>query len=582
MTYTYGIIPQHLRAFVVEQDYAAYDEIDQAVWRFILLQTYGRLTETAHPAYAEGLRRTGIAVERIPRIAEMDACLAEYGWGAVAVNGFIPPRAFQEFQALGIMTIAADIRSSNHLAYTPAPDIVHESAGHAPIIPDTSYAAYLRRFGEVGAGAFSSAEDRRVYAAIHRLSVVKENASAAPEHVAAAEAALVEAEASVTVLTESALLSRLHWWTVEYGLVGTPARYRIYGAGLLSSLGESHFCHRPEVSKRRLAADCIDVGYDITKPQPQLFVAEDFDHLQSVLDDVAFGFAQRTGGALGLERALASEEVATLELSTGLQIMGVLQAVRGGPERREYLQLRGPCALAREGAILAGHGTSAHPEGYGTPLGRLENGTALSELCERDLRRFAATSDAKRLRLRFDSGVEVDGRLVRSLVNANGRLLLLSFEGCTVKCGGDLLFDPTWGIYDMAVGEEVVAAFAGPADPAYWPDAEPASLYFPRRETRRGDEARILDLYREALRLWENPESPQLVSRFSFIAESLRDGFPDKWLLRWNLLECLYKKSRGPELAAALRAELLAIERQRPTHLPISMGMRYHDERYPG
>ena len=75
------------------------------------------------------------------------------GWGAVAVNGFIPPRAFQEFQALGIMTIAADIRSSNHLAYTPAPDIVHESAGHAPLIPDAPYAPYLRPFGGVGARA---------------------------------------------------------------------------------------------------------------------------------------------------------------------------------------------------------------------------------------------------------------------------------------------------------------------------------------------------------------------------------------------------------------------------------------------
>ena len=56
--------------------------------------------KTAHPAYANGLRETGISVERIPRIDEMDERLGEYGWGAVAVDGFIPPRAFQEFQAL--------------------------------------------------------------------------------------------------------------------------------------------------------------------------------------------------------------------------------------------------------------------------------------------------------------------------------------------------------------------------------------------------------------------------------------------------------------------------------------------------
>ena len=69
MNDTYDRIPEHLRRFVVDQDYAAYDELDQAVWRFILLQTYARLTETAHPAYAQGLRQTGISVERIPSIA---------------------------------------------------------------------------------------------------------------------------------------------------------------------------------------------------------------------------------------------------------------------------------------------------------------------------------------------------------------------------------------------------------------------------------------------------------------------------------------------------------------------------------
>ena len=67
-------------------------------------------------------------------------------------------------------------------------------------------------------------------------------------------------------------------------------------------------------------------------------------------------------------------------------------------------------------------------------------------------------------------------------------------------------------------------------------------------------------------------------SRFTRIAESLSEDFPEKWLLRWNLLECLCKVNRGVELAAVLRAELLEIEKQRPTDLPISMGLRYLDE----
>src|SRR5688500_3815353 len=115
-------VPAHLRRFVVEPDYDRYTAIDQAVWRFVLLQTLARLIETAHPAYREGLERTGISVERIPSIGEMNDKLSRFGWGAVCVDGFIPPRAFQEFQARGILPIAAEMRTHEHVAYTPAPD----------------------------------------------------------------------------------------------------------------------------------------------------------------------------------------------------------------------------------------------------------------------------------------------------------------------------------------------------------------------------------------------------------------------------------------------------------------------------
>src|SRR5579871_286609 len=142
------VVPPHLRRFVVQQDYAQYDAMDQAVWRFVLLQTRARLVETAHPAYRDGLAATGISVERIPSIDEMNERLGRFGWGAVCVDGFIPPRAFQEFQALGILPIAAEMRTREHLVYTPAPDIIHEAAGHAPILPDRVYSEYLRRIGE--------------------------------------------------------------------------------------------------------------------------------------------------------------------------------------------------------------------------------------------------------------------------------------------------------------------------------------------------------------------------------------------------------------------------------------------------
>ena len=104
-------VPLHLRRFVVRQEYAQYSAVDQAVWRFVLLQMRARLAETAHPAYRDGLAATGISVERIPSVAEMNEKLSRFGWGAVCVDGFIPPRAFQEFQSRGLLPIAADMRT---------------------------------------------------------------------------------------------------------------------------------------------------------------------------------------------------------------------------------------------------------------------------------------------------------------------------------------------------------------------------------------------------------------------------------------------------------------------------------------
>ena len=76
------------------------------------------------------------------------------------MRGFIPPAVFTELQALGVLAIAADIRTHEHIEYTPAPDIVHESAGHAPIIANARYAEYLKRCGLVGFKAIATGGGR--------------------------------------------------------------------------------------------------------------------------------------------------------------------------------------------------------------------------------------------------------------------------------------------------------------------------------------------------------------------------------------------------------------------------------------
>ena len=103
-----AVCPKHLLQFAVDQRYDDYTSVDHAVWRFIMRQNIFFLKEYAHKVYFQGLLNTGISFERIPRIEEMNDILAKIEWGAVAVDGFIPPAAFMEFQAYKVLVIACD------------------------------------------------------------------------------------------------------------------------------------------------------------------------------------------------------------------------------------------------------------------------------------------------------------------------------------------------------------------------------------------------------------------------------------------------------------------------------------------
>ena len=242
-------MPKHLLQFAVDQRYDDYTPVDHAVWRFIMRQNIFFLKEYAHKVYFQGLLDTGISFDRIPRIQEMNDILGKIEWGAVAVDGFIPPAAFMEFQAYKVLVIACDMRQIRHIEYTPAPDIVHEAAGHAPIIVDREYSNYLQRFGEIGAKAMSSKKDFELYEAIRHLSILKELPNGDPKEIEAATKLVEERQKNLGEPSEMARLSRLHWWTVEYGLIGALENPKIYGAGLLSSIGESVSCLEPAVEK---------------------------------------------------------------------------------------------------------------------------------------------------------------------------------------------------------------------------------------------------------------------------------------------------------------------------------------------
>lgn len=542
-------VPHELRRYVVEQDYAQYSEIDQAVWRFVLLQTHQRLQHTAHPAYRDGLAQTGISVERIPRISEMSERLQRFGWSAVCVDGFIPPRAFQEFQAASILPIAADMRSREHLVYTPAPDIIHEAAGHAPILPDPRYAGYLRAIGDVGKKAFSSPEDSRVYRAIFELSELKETRGVTPEAVLRAEARLEQALSAVISISEANRLSRLYWWTAEYGLVGTPDDYRLYGAGLLSSLWESHACHDPAVRKVPLNAACIDQGYDITRPQPQLYVARDFEHLFDVLSEVGGGLAHRAGGSVALRAALASEELATCHFRDGRFVTGVLSSARS-----DLLRFSGRVGLGVDGRL-----SSTIAEGYFLPLAaHLPDGARCGE----------------RVVVPCAGGLSLSGELAELGLDGAGRPWRARLLDYCLRSERDGVIDAGQE-YELVPDASFETAHAGASDPSYFPASEPSLVRVPKPRELPARERELLGMYEQAIAAFRAQLGGDAVRVFAKIHGELRRSFPDEWLLRWNLLECLCKLGQGKALSSELSRELEALELKFANRQPIASGLRY-------
>jgi len=526
-------LPNQLKSFIIDQHYDRYTAQDHAVWRAVMKQNTNYLKDVAHSSYIDGLKKTGISIDRIPSIEEMNKALEKIGWAAVTVDGFIPPAAFMEFQKHNVLVIAADIRPANQIGYTPAPDIIHEAAGHAPIIADQEYAEYLRYFGEIGSKAFSSKSDYSIYEAIRHLSILKADPSTPDDKIVLAEKLLNEAIDSAGMPSEMSLIRNLHWWTVEYGLVGNINNPKIYGAGLLSSIGESKSALKYNVKKILYSIDAKDYSFDITAPQPQLFVTSDFKYLTKVLDEFANHMALRNGGLDGIMKAIESEAVATLEYSSGLQVSGIFTDViihKGNPV---YINTTGPTTLNYNEKLIPGEGPDAHSHGFGSPVGKIK-GTLIPTrfLSDSDLIKLGINK-GKQSKFKFESGIEISGKLIKSL-RKDDKLILMSFENCTVTHNGKVLFDPGWGLYDMAVGETIDSAFSGPAD------ADGYGLKYdpPKEKTHKINyEPKTLELHKLYQDVRDIREKRIGGNKLPTIWNQLTTDYPDEWLLPAEILE---------------------------------------------
>lgn len=225
----------------IDQRYEGYTESDQSVWRMLYAKQEEHLAAHASRVWLSGARAIGLTRDAIPDLAIVNGNLRRLtGWQSRAVPGYVAARPFFACLSRREFPTTVVIRPQDRLDYLPEPDIFHDVFGHVPLHADPAFAEFLQDYG----GAALVAGD---------------------EH------------------TER--LARLFWYTVEFGLVREAGRLKVYGAGLISSPGESRHClASPEVDRRAfdLEAAC-STPFEIDHYQPTLFVLDSFEQLRDAM-----------------------------------------------------------------------------------------------------------------------------------------------------------------------------------------------------------------------------------------------------------------------------------------------------------
>ena len=527
-------LPKYLNKYITNQDYSKYNAIDQAVWKYIMFISVPFYKKYAHSVYLEGLEKTGIPLNHIPKIDEMDEKLDQFGWGAVAVKGFIPPTAFMDMLANKVLAIGVDIRTAEHLMYTPAPDIIHETAGHAPIIADKDYANYLCSYGEVSKMAISSEEDNEVYEIIRKLSDLKEDPNASKREIEKYEQSLIELSKKDTVVSEAAQLARMNWWTAEYGMIGSIKNPKIYGAGLLSSVIEGFESIDPKIKKIKYDLNCINYNYDITEPQPQLFVTDNFKNLKTQLEKYSSSMAYVTGGLDGLNKALNSKTVNTIVLDSKVSVSGILKEFHTNKKNISYLQFTGPSQLCYNKNEITNQGTEFHPEGFGCPLGKIERVNKSIFQCNvKDLDTLGLIL-GKITTLKYKSGITLAGK-VENIQYINKKPLIITFSNCSIKNNKNIFFKPEWGNFDLISGIEVTSVHGGAADYDKFYNNNHSLNYV--QSSTLTDENKELNKFYDYIQkanLSQNNNSNKVNQLYEYVISK----YPQEWLL---LFEILYK-----------------------------------------
>ncbi|MFQ5958227.1 MAG: phenylalanine 4-monooxygenase [Alphaproteobacteria bacterium] len=224
--------------YTIDQQWQRYGEQEHAIWRTLFARQEKILVERAAPEFLAGLSGLGIAADGIPDFARLSDVLDRAtGWRIVAVPGLVPDDVFFEHLANRRFPATRWIRRRDQMDYLQEPDVFHDVYGHVPLLFNPVFADYLQAYGKGGLKALR-------LGALHNLA-------------------------------------RLYWYTVEFGLLKTPAGLRIYGSGIVSSKGESIYCLE-DPKPNRIAFDLMRImrtKYRIDDYQECYFVIDSYEQL---------------------------------------------------------------------------------------------------------------------------------------------------------------------------------------------------------------------------------------------------------------------------------------------------------------
>jgi phenylalanine-4-hydroxylase len=226
----------------------AYTDEEQRIWRDVSPKLDVLHQRHASRIYLQAKRELGIAEREIPQLRHLSAQLeAISGMHLVPAEGPIPYRTFYSYIAERGFPVTQFIRHGSKPEFTPEPDMIHDCLGHVPPLVNHDYAELLTLIGK--------------------------------------------AAVSVPTGDKVLALKRLSWFSIEFGLIEEDGETRIFGAGILSSLGEIPFSLSKDVERRPFVTDeVIETDYDPSRMQELLFVIPSFQFLRREVEDLAKRF----------------------------------------------------------------------------------------------------------------------------------------------------------------------------------------------------------------------------------------------------------------------------------------------------